>query len=477
MTALPMNPRQAQRLRRPFAKRQTLAVAFGYFLVAGVATVMLGPTLPLLADRWLLPDAQLGTLFFAYFFGQLCGAWFATRRLGVSLLAGAVGSALGFGALAFAGPTGAHLLLFLIGLGLGAGLTAGNVVVGTIEDLEHFPHYRELSNGGHVDLFLRKRPAERVPSVDICTGNALAGEAAGDESAQVPVGTKANSASSRSTLLALLNLSWGLGAITCPLWLRVSVRLSHFIGNSAVAGSAAKSSAVFFLGLALAFAGIAALVAVFLPHRYYLRDEVGEFRPKADWRTLWVFVATMSLYVGVENALAGWLPTYAQRLAAGGVLSGRAAEIALCFWVAELVGRALTALVVKRIDERVSYRVCLTVVIAMIVLLVMTPHLGEAWIFSLTAMMALSLSPIFPLAVSFLLARVGNDPRVGRVFASASLGGSLLPWLTGVGSAWFQSLRLGFIVPATGAALILLLSWRLPRDGAVLKVAAPHGLR
>jgi FHS family glucose/mannose:H+ symporter-like MFS transporter len=415
-------------------KGRILVAVFSYFVVAGVATVMLGPTLPLLAERWGLPDSRLGTLFFAFFLGQLCGAWFATRRLGASLLLGAGCSAGGFCALAFTGSRGAHLWLFVIGLGLGAGMTVGNVIVGTIDDSD-FDQTDERS-GGFA------------------------------ETANYPA-----QASSRSSLLALLNLSWGLGAITCPLWLRLSVWLSHLAAGSMAGETAARSSAVFFLGLGAGFAAIAALIGWLLPRRLYRPVETGGSQPRMEWRILGVFVATMALYVGVENSLAGWLPTYAQRLAAGGPLSGVAAEIALCFWLAELTGRGLTAILVKWVDERIFYRLCLAVLIATVGLLVMLPHPGKGCIFGLTAIAALCLSPIFPLAVAFLLARVGRDPGVGKIFASSSLGGTLLPWITGLGSTWSQSLRLGFVVPAIGAVAILLLSWFLPKSGAALSGA------
>jgi len=445
MTALPINSRSTHASKQARADRQSLSVIFAYFVVAGVATVMLGPTLPLLAERWSLPDAQLGTLFFAYFAGQLCGAWFATRRLGVSLLLGASASALGFFALAFAGPASAHLLLYLIGLGIGAGLTSGNVVVGTIDD-----------------------PTAGDPT----TGRTAARDAAGEDPAADSSAESRNDAKtkwSRSRLLTLLNMSWGLGAIACPLWLRGSVWLGHVAGSPA--SSAGNSSAIFFLGLGVAFAATAGLIGGLLPYRLYRRSETIGGKPTVDWRTLWVFVPTMALYVGVENALAGWLPTYAQRLAAGGVLSRRAAEVALCFWVAELAGRALTAVIVKTVDERALYRASLITLIATIGALVMTPHLGETWIFGLTALAAVCLAPLFPLAVSFMLARAGKNPRLGRVFASSSLGGTVLPWLTGIGSSYFQSLRLSFIVPAAGAALILLLSWYLPGAEGDLRAA------
>ena len=101
---------------------------FFYFFVAGVATVMLGPLLPSLIERWHIQDAQAGTLFTASFAGQLCGAWFATHNLRASVLYGAFLTAAGSAFMAWADFGTARVALFCIGVGLGAGLTAGNVI-------------------------------------------------------------------------------------------------------------------------------------------------------------------------------------------------------------------------------------------------------------------------------------------------------------------------------------------------------------
>src|SRR5271170_5635131 len=136
--------------------RQTLRVVFFYFLIAGVATVMLGPALPLLAARWNLPDSRSGALFIVYFAGQFCGAWLATPRLRASVLLGAAASAVGLIAFAYADATTAHLALFFVGLGLGAGLAAGNVIVGTIDAADSPPD--------EVRVNLRVRPGGRGSS-------------------------------------------------------------------------------------------------------------------------------------------------------------------------------------------------------------------------------------------------------------------------------------------------------------------------
>jgi MFS transporter, FHS family, glucose/mannose:H+ symporter len=300
----------------------------------------------------------------------------------------------------------AHVALFCAGLGLGAGLTAGNVLVGTLdaEDSKQHP---------------RSGPNQR--------------------------------GSSRSRNLALLNLAWGLGAIACPLLLDASLRV-HALD--------ARPGQIFFFGLAAARVLCAALLAPLL-----MRPSPGSVeaappvkRAQIPWHIFLVFGATFMLYVGVENSLGGWLPTYAQRLTSGGIIAGRASAIAVCFWICELVSRGLTAALIKLVREQFFYRVCLGVLIATAATLVLVPHPGTATIFAVTAVAAFSLGPLYPLAVSFLLSRTGNHPGVGKVFACASLGGAVLPWLTGVLSTHFQSLRGGLAAPAAGAALMLLLS-------------------
>ena len=113
-------------------QRRTIIPVFLYFLSAGVPTVMLGPILPGLIRHWHIQDAQAGTLFTASFIGQFCGAWFATRDLRASVLYGSAITAMGCAGMVWVGFGLAHVALFTIGLGLGAGLTAGNVIAGTV---------------------------------------------------------------------------------------------------------------------------------------------------------------------------------------------------------------------------------------------------------------------------------------------------------------------------------------------------------
>jgi FHS family glucose/mannose:H+ symporter-like MFS transporter len=335
----------------PANPSRTLVPVFLYFIAAGVATVMLGPLLPALIQRWHIQDAQAGTLFTASFVGQFCGAWFATRNLRASTLYGSAITAAGCAAMAWASFGQAHIELFCVGFGLGAGLTAGNVIAGTT-----------------------------VPGA-------------------------------RARLIAMLNVAWGFGAIACPVLVRLSSSggLQHFFFATAI------------------FLAITSLLSIAIPHPVQpakLTETSSQFKSHAASTKpriplsplpLFVFGTALFLYVGVENSLGGWLPSYAVRTNP----SLHASSISLYFWVAELIGRILV---------------------------------------TLTVLAAFSLAPVYPLLLSFLLARTGNHARLGVLFATASIGGATLPWLTGVFSTYLHGLRAGLLVPAAGAALLLFLS-------------------
>lgn len=365
---------------------------FFYFFVAGIATVMLGPLLPSLISRWQIQDAQAGTLFTASFAGQLCGAWFATRNLRLSVLYGAFLTAAGCACMAWADFNMARIALFCIGLGLGAGLTAGNVIVGTA-----------------------------LPAA-------------------------------RTRLLALLNVAWGVGAITCTLLVRAC-------GPGRVT--------LFFLVLS-GFLALGAFFALAIPHAVsnVVPETVPLTRNIKDHLPLPIipllmFSAALVLYIGVENTLGGWLPSYAVRNTA----TLLASSVAMYFWIAELGSRLLLAALTSWLGETILYRVSVTLLILVEVTLMTVPHLSAGEVITLTILSGFALAPLYPLIVSTLLARTGSHPRLGPLFASASIGGAALPWLTGVLSTHFRELRAGFIVPAAGAAFLLVLSLGIKRRG------------
>src|SRR5258708_20494236 len=53
--------------------RAANALVHSAFILAGAATIILGPVLPILISRWSLPDEQAGLLFTFQFCGNLLG--------------------------------------------------------------------------------------------------------------------------------------------------------------------------------------------------------------------------------------------------------------------------------------------------------------------------------------------------------------------------------------------------------------------
>lgn len=370
-----------------------LGPVFFYCLTAGVATVMLGPLLPSLILHWKIQDAQAGGLFTASFIGQLLGAWFATRNLRNSVLYGAAISAAGCVAMAWVNFPAAPIALFFIGLGLGAGLAAGNVIVGTA-----------------------------LPA-------------------------------SRARLLALFNIAWSLGAIACPVLVHLSASHGVRLFFLLTAGGFATAS-FFAIGLprALQQAVVAAESSHTPPH-------IAAPTPPLPPMSVLAFASALFLYIGVENSLGGWLPSYAVRTNP----SLQATSIAFFFWIAELIGRLLMAALSTRISEATLYRISLALLLFAEILLCAATRLTPAGMVTLAILSGLALAPLYPLIVSFMLARTGNHPRLGSLFACASLGGAVMPWLTGIFSTQFHGLRVGLIVPAAGACVLLLLAHVLTR--------------
>ena len=364
---------------------RTLAPLFVYFAASGIITVMLGPLLPSLIERWSLQDAQAGTLFASFFLGQLVGAWFATRNLRLSVLFGAASSAVGCAALAWASFHTAHIALFCAGLGLGTGLTAGNVIAGT-------------------------------------------------------------SNPQRARTLAILNVSWSIGAIACPALVRICAPFGPHL---------------FFL-LAAALLALSGLYVSTLPRALTTSQHTSGHRTRIPLPAvaLALFAGTMLLYIGNENALGGWLPSYAVRNSP--VLA--ASTIAFAYWLSELLSRLLMAPLLSLISESTLYRTSLCLLFITQAALVLTPHPSSTLIFTAAVLTGAALGPLYPLIVSFLLSRTGQHASLGALFAFASLGGASLPWLTGVVSTQFGGLRPGLVVPAAATLLMLAFSPEIARQ-------------
>ncbi len=109
----------------------TLPLMHASHLLAGLATMLLGPILPILIRHWQLSDAQAGAMPLAQFIGATIGGITVSARLPRALLIGLISAAIGFFIFARA-PTFPIALfgLLLGGFGVGRCIACINITGG-----------------------------------------------------------------------------------------------------------------------------------------------------------------------------------------------------------------------------------------------------------------------------------------------------------------------------------------------------------
>jgi len=370
------------------AKKTTNAIVHSGFIVAGVVTVILGPLLPVLIARWSMSDERAGLFFTLQFCGNLLGiislgSLISRRGYGQTLGIGFTFIALGIAAL----NLGSEILCLTATAGFGYGL--GLVLSAT-------------------NLWVAEAAAAR-----------------------------------RAPALTILNLTWGIGAITCPVLVMLAQR-GHWLG------------ALLFSVAGLSLLHALALVSMDVEPRSQ-GSATGRTLPKApsDGRKTALFGALFFLYCGTESAIGGWAAALAKRI---GTNTGNLWELApMFFWAGLLIGRALGPFVLHRATERTVLFLGLTLAGASNTALLWLANMSGAAICLIGA--GLGFACIFPLLVSSLTEHYGKRARsVGSiVFALASLGGATIPWLVGFTSSRVGSLRAGLVVPLTACVFILIL--------------------
>lgn len=381
------------------------------FIFTGIVTTILGPILPLLTSRWLLSDAKAGSLFAAQFFGSILGGLSISvlllrRGFRFALVSGFLLMAGGVGCLgASQWPVG-WLATFGYGIGLGLVIPA-------------------------VNLYVCQAAPER-----------------------------------RASALSILNLSWGIGAVACPILISL---LESRVG---------LRTFLISLGAILAVCA-AAFSALDLEPGLPLGAAAGRSRASAPRVDLgaraWALAALFFLYVGTENALSGWVSTHAKRM--GSPLQTLWVITPSVFWGALLMGRALAPVALRYLAEaRLAAAGLLIAMCGTLAVLLSTTVLGVR----LGAGVAgLGLAPVYPIFIAWLGQQFGAEaPRPGGVmFALASCGGATLPWLVGAVSTSFASLTVGLTVPLLGCLLMLVALPAVRSTGATRATPAGAAFR
>ena len=244
----------------------------------------------------------------------------------------------------------------------------------------------------------------------------------------------------RSATLNLLNFCWSAGAVACPFLVAAAAK-SHQLPTllAAVAGFALLMA----VGIAVMPSSIVEPSA---------KDVGRKTGPAIRWTQSAVLILAplFFLYVGVENGFGGWVASYAKSL--GNLTPAWSLMTPSFFYAALMLGRWVAPLLLRSIDEIRLVQAGLLIACVGMAGLVLS-HGLRGVVFS-ASLAGLGLSCVYPITIALLSREFGAaSARLGSVmFTLSNLGGGLLPWMVGVSSDHFDSLKAGLAVPLIGCA-------------------------
>jgi fucose permease len=244
----------------------------------------------------------------------------------------------------------------------------------------------------------------------------------------------------RASLLNLLNLAWALGAITAPNTVLAALRHLRFQVT----------------GMLVGYAVVLVLAAFLIPRirvSSHPEEPATTRMPASVLRLIVACGAVIFLYVGVENGVAGWLPTFATRIHAFGV--ERTALLQDTFWITFLVGRFAAPAFLRLIGERLVLLFSIILVtLGTCTLLLLAP---ASQLFVSAAAIGLGCAAIMPTAIAILSHCLAGQSgsKLGFMFACAGLGAAVVPFGIGSVSSATNNLRLGMWVLVGVEALLL----------------------
>jgi len=377
--------------------RNITTLLFVGFAVNGIVTVILGPILPVLIARWGLNDSQAGVFFPA----QFVGSWLGT------ILSSALIARRGYRL-----PIG--LGYAMLGLGV-AGLISHNMVAALVATFVFGFGYGMLTPG--TNLYIAE------------TGGAQ-----------------------RASAVSLVNFTWGIGAVACPVLVSFALRGHHL-------------SLVLWM---VTVAGCAIAVALFLAPWDRKSGAAEDFTCEKDeeYRKIphvgVILAALFFIYVGAETATGGWVAALAKRIANG--VGTASPFVPTFFYGGLLVGRGLAPLVLRKVRENNLALMALGLAASGMLVIQKASTIPVLDVGVATA--GLGLACIYPIYVAWLSHWYGERARKvgGVMFALASLGGAFAPWMVGFVSKQTGSLRIGLLVPLANVLTMIVLVYILRRE-------------
>ena len=216
------------------------------------------------------------------------------------------------------------------------------------------------------------------------------------------------------SLMSALHLSFGVGALLCPILID---RSQVWRGDISVA--------------CWVIATLATTTAVFVLTRTApVHPQHGADEPVAPAATgdLAAVAFFFVLYVGLETGFGGWVHTYAERIHLGG--AGAAAALTTTFWASFTLGRLASVGVARRV--RPGHLLFASTALAVCAAGVLMTGSSPVITYVGTVLMGLGTAPQFPCMMAFAEEHLNiTGTATGWFIGASGIGGLALPWLTG----------------------------------------------
>ncbi len=236
----------------------------------------------------------------------------------------------------------------------------------------------------------------------------------------------------RAAAINLLNFFWALGAVSSPL---------IFVGLS-------SQSRLNYL-----FVVIAVIAAAFLAFLFRLKNvqiisgseksAIGGGEKTAILFSVWLFILTIFLQIGIEASLGGWLPTFAKRITS----SDWWLLVPTFYWSGFLLSRLLSSFYLRRISERTAILIGLILVIIGQIIFLLTVKINLAAVGAF--LVGFGTAPIFPITIAILSGKFEKKAPelLSYMFLLAGLSGMIFSWLIGYAASVTGELKTALLIP------------------------------
>ena len=169
--------------------------------------------------------------------------------------------------------------------------------------------------------------------------------------------------------------------------------------------------------------------------------------------SVWLFVITVFLQIGIEASFSGWLPTFAKRI----TLSELWLLAPTLYWSGFLLSRLLSGFYLRRIGERSAILFGLPLVIGGQLLLLLTNQIG---ISSFGAfLVGFGTAPVFPTTIAILSGKFEKKAPelLSYMFLLAGLSSMTFSWLIGYAASITGELKMALLIPLLCSLTLFLL--------------------